>query len=99
MFSLLIWIVFGLIVGLIAKAIHPSGAPIGCLSTIAIGVGGSFVGGGINYILGFGNHPFAPSGFLMSILGGILYCIAWRWYTLKTDPTGPKSFFSGKHLR
>lgn len=99
MFSLLIWVVFGLIVGLIAKAIHPGSSPAGCLSTIGIGVGGSFVGGGINWILGFGNHPFAPSGFLMSILGGIICCIIWRWYTLKNSPDGPKSFFTGKRLK
>lgn len=99
MFSLLIWIVFGLIVGLIAKAIHPGDEPAGCLSTIGIGVGGSFVGGGINWLLGFGNHPFAPSGFLMSILGGVICCMVWRWYALKNSPEGPKSFFTGKRLK
>lgn len=99
MLSILIWVIFGLLVGLCAKALHPGDEPVGCISTIAIGVGGSFVGGGINYLLGFGNHPFAPSGFLMSILGGVLCCIAWRWYTLKTSPEGPKSFFTGKHLK
>jgi len=99
MFSLLIWIVFGLIVGLIAKALHPGDEPVGCLSTIGIGVGGSFIGGGINWMLGMGNHPFHPSGFLMSILGGIVCCMAWRWYNLKTSPTGPKNFFTGKRLK
>lgn len=99
MFSLMIWIIFGLIVGLIAKALHPGDEPVGFIPTIGIGVGGSFIGGVINWMLGMGNHSFHPSGFLMSILGGIVCCMAWRWYSLKTSPAGPKSFFTGKHLR
>ena len=99
MFSLMIWFVFGLLVGLIAKAIHPQGVPIGFVPTLVVGVVGSFVGGGINWMLGMGNHIFHPSGFLMSIVGGVLTCAAWRWYSLKTCPTGPRSFLSGKHLR
>lgn len=99
MFSILIWIIFGLIVGLIAKAIHPGDEPVGFIPTAGIGIAGSFVGGGINWLMGFGNHPFAPSGFMMSIVGGIICCVAWRWYSLRTSPTGPKSFFTGKHLR
>ena len=99
MFTILIWIVFGLIVGLIAKAIHPGDEPTGCLPTIGIGVAGSFVGGGINWALGLGNTPFAPSGFLMSIVGGIICCAAWRWYALKNSSEGPKSFFTGKRLK
>jgi uncharacterized membrane protein YeaQ/YmgE (transglycosylase-associated protein family) len=97
MLTLLVWIAFGLLVGLIAKAIHPG--PVGCVSTVVIGVGGSFVGGAINWLLGFGNHPFHPAGFLMSVLGGVLCCAAWRWYTLKTDSTGPKNFWTGKSLK
>lgn len=99
MFSILIWAVFGFIVGLCAKALHPGDEPVGCLPTIGIGVGGSFVGGAINWILGFGNHSFHSSGLLMSILGGIICCMAWRWYSLKTSSEGPKSFFTGKRLK
>lgn len=99
MFTLLIWGIFGLIVGLIAKALHPGDDPIGCLPTIGIGVSGSFVGGGLNWLLGMGNSPFHPSGLVLSVLGGVLCCAAWRWYSLRTSETGPKSFFTGKRLR
>lgn len=97
MFSLLILALFGFVVGAIARKIHPGDDPVGCLPTIVIGVGGSYVGGAINWLLGMG--PFGPSGFLMSILGGVVCCAAWRWYTLKNSPEGPKSFFSGKKLK
>jgi len=98
MFTILIWGVFGLIVGLFAKALHPGDDPLGFLPTVSIGVAGSFVGGGINWFLGMGNSNFHPSGFVMSILG-VLCCAAWRWYSLKTSETGPKSFFTGKRLK
>jgi uncharacterized membrane protein YeaQ/YmgE (transglycosylase-associated protein family) len=99
MFTILMWIVFGFVVGLIARALHPQDAPVGCLPTIGVGVAGSFIGGGINWLLGFGHSPFEPSGFLMSILGGFLCLMAWRWYVLKTSPQGPRSFFSGKLIK
>ena len=99
MISILCWILFGLVVGLCAKTIHPGDEPVGCLSTIAIGIGGSFVGGLINWLLGMGSHPLHASGLIMSILGGIICCVVWRWYSLKTASSGPKSFFTGKRLR
>ena len=89
MISLIIWIVFGLIVGFMARS-------IGCLPTIVIGVAGSFVGGTINWMMDAGQAPYEPSGFLMSILGGVISCAAWRWYILRTSPSGPKNFFTGK---
>jgi uncharacterized membrane protein YeaQ/YmgE (transglycosylase-associated protein family) len=96
---IILWLVFGLIVGLLAKLIHPGEEPVGCLPTIAIGIIGSFVGGILNWLAHGGNHIFHPAGFLGSILGGILTCAAWRYYTLKNSTTGPKNFFSGKNLR
>lgn len=103
MFTILMWSIFGLVVGLVAKAIHPGDDPIGCLPTIGIGVAGSFVGGGINWLIGMGpitpGNTFHPAGMFLSILGGVLCCAGWRWYNLKTAETGPKSFFSGKNLK
>jgi uncharacterized membrane protein YeaQ/YmgE (transglycosylase-associated protein family) len=66
------------------------------LPTIGIGVAGSFVGGVINWFLGVGISPFEPSGFLMSILGGVLFLVAWRWWVLKNSPEGPRHFITGK---
>ena len=96
MFSLIIWIVFGFIVGMISKAIHPGSDPVGFISTTAIGVFGSIVGGLIDWIISTGNNSYSPSGFLMSIIGGVICCIGYRFYNLKTSPDGPRNFFTGK---
>lgn len=98
MIYLIMWLAFGLIVGLIAKFLHPGDEPVGCLPTIGIGVAGSFIGGAINYCIHQGNHAFHSSGFLMSIVGGIVFCMIWRYYTLKNSSSGPKNFFNGKRL-
>lgn len=96
MLSILVWIVFGLLVGMIARALHPGDDPPGCAAAVGIGVAGSFVGGLINWLRGAGTSPLEASGFLMSILGGVLFLMAWRWYTLRTSPSGPRNFFTGK---
>lgn len=99
MLSILIWIIFGLVVGSIAKLLHPGDEPVGCFPTVAIGVAGSFVGGAINWVIGMGAGNYAPAGLFMSIIGGVICCMLWRLYVLKTSPSGPKSFFTGKKLR
>lgn len=99
MFTLLIWALFGLVTGYVAKILHPGEEPQGMISTIGIGIIGSFIGGGINWVLGMGTSAFAPSGFLMSIVGGVICCVVWRWYTLRNSPEGPRSFFTGRKLR
>lgn len=76
MINLIMWITYGVIVGIIAKAIHSGSEPKGFLSTVLIGILGSFVGGFINYALGFGT-ALQPSGILMGVVGGILTCYAY----------------------
>lgn len=96
MFSILVWIIFGFIVGVIAKAIHPGPDPVGFIATTFIGILGSVVGGFINWVLAIGKDPYSPSGFIMSVVGGVVYCIGYRYYILKTSPDGPRNFFTGK---
>lgn len=81
MLWLLMWIVYGLIVGLIAKALHPGNDPIGFLPTVCIGIVGSFIGGFFNFILGKGD-PFQASGLIMGILGGVIACFLYRRFRL-----------------
>lgn len=77
MISLLVWVVYGLIVGLIAKAIYRD-SPTGWGSTLAVGVCGSFVGGLINYLISGNGEPLQPSGIVMGVLGGIVTCYLYR---------------------
>ena len=81
MFWILSWVIFGLLVGLSVKAIHPGEDPIGFLPTVAIGIAGSFVGGGIQWLLNMGG-PFSSAGFLWSIIGGVIFCYAYRRFKL-----------------
>jgi uncharacterized membrane protein YeaQ/YmgE (transglycosylase-associated protein family) len=78
MFHFLIWVVYGLVVGLISKAIYRyKDSPTGFISTPSIGVCGSFVGGFISYLAG-GGSPVQPSGVAMGVLGGVITSFLYR---------------------
>ncbi len=71
-------LVVGLIVGVIAKFLMPGRDPGGCIITILLGIGGSFVGGYIGRMLGFYSSPTAPTGFIMSIIGAVIILALYR---------------------
>lgn len=75
------WVVFGLIAGLIARAVVPGKDDIGMLMTIVLGVIGSVVGG---WVLGFftvGFHGFQPAGWIGSIIGAIIVLVIYNKVT------------------
>lgn len=76
------WIIYGLVVGLIAKFLHPGEDPVGFLPTISIGVAGSYIGGIINWLMGSGAGPFSTSGIMMGSIGGLIFCWMYRRYRL-----------------
>ena len=94
--GILYLLVYGIFVGLIAKAIHPKPNPVGLISTIGIGIAGSYVGGFLNWVFGFGTSPIETSGILGGIVGGVICLALWRWWNLKNAPDGPRSFWNGK---
>lgn len=69
MFSILVWCVYGIFVGSIAKAIIPGEENFGFVKTIALGVAGSYMGGGVLYLLGK-YSAVEPAGVFMGIAGG-----------------------------
>jgi len=71
------WIVFGLIAGAIARLLMPGRDPMGWLATIALGIIGSVVGGLIAYGLKLGTDPYAPAGWIFSIVGALLTLTAY----------------------
>lgn len=93
--SILVWIFYGLVVGLLAKALHPGDDPVGFLPTVGIGIAGSYVGGLINFALGKG-EAFSSSGIIMGIIGGVLFLAVWRWWKLRSQQ---KSFWTGKRFK
>ncbi len=82
MLFILGWLVYGLIVGTIAKLLHPGEDPVGFLPTIGIGVAGSYIGGFLSWLLGMGSGPLHPAGILMGIVGGVIFCWLYRNYRL-----------------
>src|SRR2546421_8371423 len=63
MFGILAWIVFGLIAGLIAKALMPGKDPGGCIITTLLGIVGAVIGGFIGRTwLGYGRATHSLGG-------------------------------------
>jgi uncharacterized membrane protein YeaQ/YmgE (transglycosylase-associated protein family) len=71
------WIVFGLIVGAIAKLVMPGRDPGGIIVTMALGVVGALLGGFLGRALGF-YGPEQGAGWLMSIVGAIVVLMIYR---------------------
>ena len=88
MFTIIGWIILGLIAGLIAKAIMPGKDPGGVIITILLGIVGSIVGGFIGRTLfGYGGSgdDYTRPGFFMSlvlaVVGAIILLAAYRLIT------------------
>lgn len=77
---ILIWLIFGLIVGVIAKFLMPGNNPGGFIATTLLGIGGAFVGGWIGRALGM-FPPGHPTGFLMAIVGAVIVLAIYHWAT------------------
>ena len=75
--SVLGWIVFGLIVGIVAKFLMPGRDPGGMIVTILLGVVGALVGGFIGRALGWYREG-DPVGFVMAVIGSIVVLFIYR---------------------
>jgi len=71
------WIVFGLVVGVIAKLIMPGRDPGGIIVTMLLGIVGALLGGFLGRALGF-YGPQQAAGWLMSIVGAIVVLMIYR---------------------
>jgi uncharacterized membrane protein YeaQ/YmgE (transglycosylase-associated protein family) len=75
--GILSWILFGLVVGIIAKLLMPGRDPGGFIITILLGIAGALLGGFIGRALGF-YGPSQGAGWLMSIAGAIILLALYR---------------------
>jgi uncharacterized membrane protein YeaQ/YmgE (transglycosylase-associated protein family) len=75
--AILSWIVFGLVVGIIAKLLMPGRDPGGFIVTTLLGVAGALIGGFIGRAMGF-YGPNQGAGWLMSIAGAIILLALYR---------------------
>jgi uncharacterized membrane protein YeaQ/YmgE (transglycosylase-associated protein family) len=85
--AIISWIVFGFVVGLLARALYPGTQKIGVANTIALGIGGSIVGGLIAWALGYrpDGGAFQGAGWIMSIVGALI--VVWGATALSSRRT------------
>ena len=80
MIAIISWIVFGLIVGALAKLLMPGDDPGGFIVTILLGIAGAVVGGLVGRAVGL-YGPDQTAGYLMSIVGAIVLLALYRLMT------------------
>ena len=71
------WIIFGLIVGALAKFVMPGKDPGGWIITTLLGIVGAVVGGFLGRMLGLYKEN-EPAGFVGAFLGAVLVLWLWR---------------------
>lgn len=80
--NILAWILFGLIVGVIANMIDPAPQRGGILGAVVLGVVGALLGGFLgSLIFGIGVTGFDISSMIIAIIGALLVLFigrAWR---------------------
>jgi uncharacterized membrane protein YeaQ/YmgE (transglycosylase-associated protein family) len=71
------WILFGLIVGALAKLVMPGKDPGGIIVTMLLGIAGAVLGGFTGRALGLYGQGEA-AGFFMSFLGAVILLALYR---------------------
>ena len=77
MLTILGWIIFGLIVGVVAKLIMPGRDPGGIIVTILLGIAGALLGGFLGRSVGW-YGPNDAAGFIMALIGAIILLVLYR---------------------
>ena len=76
--SILGWILFGLLAGLVARALTPGRQAIGCFGTLAVGVVGALLGGLLGEAV-FGEEidfGWDLKPFLLAVAGAVVLLLA-----------------------
>jgi uncharacterized membrane protein YeaQ/YmgE (transglycosylase-associated protein family) len=81
--SILGWIFFGLLVGLIGKLLMPGRDPGGFIITTILGIVGALVGGFLGRVLGLYREG-DPVGFVMAIIGSIILLVLYRMFATRS---------------
>jgi len=75
--GILAWILFGLVIGVIAKLLMPGRDPGGFIVTVLLGIAGALLGGFIGRAMGF-YGPGQSAGWMMLIAGAIVLLALYR---------------------
>lgn len=77
MLAIVGWIIFGAIVGGVARLLMPGRDPLGWIMTIVLGIAGSIVGGVLLGLI-LGGRGTSPAGWIGSVLGALLLLWLYR---------------------
>jgi len=82
MIRAILYLIFGFIIGLLARAFMPGVDSMGLISTSIVGIIGSLIGGLLGGVV---SKPapgvvFHPAGFFMSILGAMILLFLMRQF-------------------
>jgi uncharacterized membrane protein YeaQ/YmgE (transglycosylase-associated protein family) len=81
--DVIIWIIFGLVVGVVAKFLMPGRDPGGFIITIVLGIVGALLGGWLGRVMGI-YRPGEPVGFIMAVVGAIIVLLVYRMVARRT---------------
>jgi len=70
--NVILFLIFGLVVGALARLIVPGREAGGWLVSLVLGVAGAFLGGFLGRALGLYHADVTTGGFVMSLLGAIV---------------------------
>ena len=78
--TILVWVGFGTLTGLLAKAIMPGRDPGGAVATLLMGIGGAVIGCGILSFFCEGQRvtPISPLGFVVATIGAFIILFFYR---------------------
>jgi uncharacterized membrane protein YeaQ/YmgE (transglycosylase-associated protein family) len=74
--SIVLFVLFGFVVGLVAKFLV--GGPAGFWETSGVGMAGSVIGGLIAYGVGWMRTPWTITGFVVALLGAMALILVAR---------------------
>lgn len=103
--DILVWIGYGTVVGLLAKAVMPGRDPGGAVATLAMGIAGVIIGCGVWSLIGEGARvtPISPGGLVAGTLGAFVILLFYRmlggyWYE-DQEPSRARSRKRGTRRR
>jgi uncharacterized membrane protein YeaQ/YmgE (transglycosylase-associated protein family) len=82
----LAFLLFGLVIGALARLIVPGREPGGWLISMLLGIGGAFLGGFVGRALGFYGEG-QPAGWIMSLIGAVVLVAIYHALAVRRVPT------------
>lgn len=78
--EILAWVLFGFVVGLIARAVMPGRDPLGLIGTTILGIVGALLGGWIARAIGWGDATAGFESYIAATLGAVILLAAYRMF-------------------